>query len=134
VLHDVDLGALDLRHLELAVLSSCRGAAGTSTRRMGTASLARALLDRGARAVVGALWDAEDESTAELMAAFHQRYAATRSAVCALRGAQSAMARGSGRARRGLGAWSGFQVLSASPGAERCDPLEGGSLAVAVHQ
>jgi CHAT domain-containing protein len=68
VIYASDLASLDLRGVELAVLSACgrtRDDAG------GGNALATALLDAGVETVVAGLWEVDDRGAADLMSRFH---------------------------------------------------------------
>ncbi|MBI4601203.1 MAG: tetratricopeptide repeat protein [Planctomycetes bacterium] len=62
---------LDLRGVDLAVLSACQSAAGSLSSHEGKSGLERAFFVAGARAFVGSLWSVEDASTAKFMVAFY---------------------------------------------------------------
>ncbi len=70
-LHRGDLEALDLG-TELVVMAACDSAASRSPRSHSLDSLAAGFLAAGARAVVGSLWQQDDEATAELMSRFYR--------------------------------------------------------------
>jgi CHAT domain-containing protein len=77
---------------DLVVLSSCRSALGKEVRGEGLLGLPRGFLYAGAARVLVSLWDAQDESTAELMKRFYFHLLATgRSPAAALRAAQLSM-------------------------------------------
>jgi CHAT domain-containing protein len=63
---ELDLGA------PLIVLSACRTGEGEIIPGEGVVGLTWAFLHAGAKAVAASLWSVEDESTAELMLAFHR--------------------------------------------------------------
>src|SRR5262249_25275089 len=67
------LVALDLRHLELAVLSACDTGLGEEGGGEGVFGLVRAFHLAGAQNVVASLWKVEDEPTAALMALFYHQ-------------------------------------------------------------
>jgi CHAT domain-containing protein len=73
---------------ELVVLSACQTARGRIVRGEGVQSLAQAFFHAGARSVVASLWDVEDRSTAELMAAFYRHLVGGRPKAEALRAAK----------------------------------------------
>jgi CHAT domain-containing protein len=104
-----EIERMDLRHLQLVLLSAC-GTTQPRTSRDGSENgLATAFLDAGAGAVVSSLWDADDVGTATLMGELHKRLAAGDSPVMALRAAQLTMiATRSDRASPRL--WSAFQI------------------------
>ena len=62
VLTAEEVGTLDLRGVELAVLSACRTGAGSVTEGEGLFGLRRAFLLAGAQTVVTNLWDVEDRT------------------------------------------------------------------------
>ena len=102
-----ELTRLDLRHLALVVLSSC-GTMAPGRRAAGETGLATAFLDAGAGAVVSSIWDVDDDATAPLMSAFHQRLAAGAPPDIALQQAQLEMLRRS--AGQDAGTWAAFRV------------------------
>jgi hypothetical protein len=61
---------------QLAVLSACRTAAGSTQEGEGVFSLARGFLVAGARRVVASLWQVSDRATARLMGDYFRRLAA----------------------------------------------------------
>ncbi len=67
-----ELGALDLRGCELAVLSACDTGRGEIIAGQGVASFQRALVAAGARGSVTSLWRVPDEATRELMSVFYR--------------------------------------------------------------
>lgn len=67
-----ELAGLDLRGLELAVLSACGTHAGVLTDGQGVQSLQAALHAAGVRWTVASLWPVDDAATRELMAAFYR--------------------------------------------------------------
>jgi CHAT domain-containing protein/Tfp pilus assembly protein PilF len=64
--------ALDLRPVQLVVLSACMTATGDSWEGEGIFDLRRAFLDAGSHAVIGSLWGVPDRATKELMADFYR--------------------------------------------------------------
>ncbi|MBL8860397.1 MAG: CHAT domain-containing protein [Planctomycetes bacterium] len=68
-----EIAALDLRGVELAVLSACETHLGVEGEGQGVASLQQALLMAGANSVVTSLFEVPDEATSELMQAFYTR-------------------------------------------------------------
>jgi len=94
----------------LVVLSACRTGEGEVVPGEGVVGLTWAFLDAGAGAVAASLWSVEDESTAELMAAFHRRLRAGDDAVAALTAARREVA-----ARRPHPAWWAPFVLVVRP-------------------
>ncbi len=68
-----ELGALDLRNCELAVLSACDTNVGLRRAGQGVASLQKALHMAGARSVITSLWSVNDLATRLLMTEFYRR-------------------------------------------------------------
>jgi CHAT domain-containing protein len=67
-----DLTRLDLRGLELAVLSACESGLGESGGGEGAFGLTRAFHVAGCRNVVASLWKVDDDATAALMVLFYR--------------------------------------------------------------
>jgi len=99
---------LRLRRRPLVILTSCRSGGGAGEQARVPATLARAFLAAGARAVVATLWDTGDEVAAEMGAALEGRIVRGQDVAQALQEAQAELA-----LRRPLGDWAGFYVLSA---------------------
>ncbi len=66
------LDRLDLRGVELVVLSGCETALGEVSRGDDTVSLSGSFLVAGSRAVVSTLWKVNDEASADLMVSFYR--------------------------------------------------------------
>ena len=62
---------MNLKSIDLAVLSACETEAGKLTEGEGPASFARVMLGAGAHTVIASLWKADDAATAALMSAFY---------------------------------------------------------------
>jgi CHAT domain-containing protein/Tfp pilus assembly protein PilF len=83
------LTALDLRKLELVVLSACETGLGDVAGGEGVFGLQRAFHMAGARNVITSLWKVNDQATAALMALFyHQLWKENQPPIAALREAQ----------------------------------------------
>jgi CHAT domain-containing protein len=83
------LAALDLRQLQLAVLSACDSGLGEEGGGEGVYGLQRAFHLAGTQNVVASLWKVSDEATAALMALFyHQLWQEKKTPLEALRAAQ----------------------------------------------
>jgi CHAT domain-containing protein len=88
------LAGLDLRQLDLAVLSACETGLGEAATGEGVFGLQRAFHLGGCRDVVASLWKVDDEATAALMAVFyHELWQEGRPPLEALRRAQLALYR-----------------------------------------
>jgi CHAT domain-containing protein len=68
-----EIGGLDLRRCDLAVLSACETALGQPAAGDGLLSLTRAFREAGARTVISSLWSVNDASTRMLMLDFYDR-------------------------------------------------------------
>lgn len=73
-----EIYALPLQDCELAVISACFSNVGPQPPLEAGATLASGFLSAGARRVVASHWGVDDESTAELMAAFFEQVTAAR--------------------------------------------------------
>ncbi len=107
-----EIAALDLRARPLVVLSACGTLRGNPTHVAGMPSLARAFLAAGARAVVGTLWEIDDDVAAHLFIRFHERLGAGEVPAGALRAAQLEMLQSSDPRLRHPSSWSVVEVLS----------------------
>jgi CHAT domain-containing protein len=88
------IAGLDLRRLDLAVLSACDTGLGESAAGEGVFGLQRAFHLGGCRNVVASLWKVDDEATAALMALFyHHLWVKGEPPLQALRRAQLALLR-----------------------------------------
>ncbi len=91
------IAGLDLRTLDVAVLSACETGLGEGMNGEGVFGLQRAFHLGGCRNVVASLWKVDDDATAALMAVFyHELWVAERSPMEALRRAQLALYRNPG--------------------------------------
>ena len=70
-LTDLEISTLDLRNVDLAVLSACDTATGRLSAGDGVLGLQRAFHIAGAKTVVASLWQVDDLSTRELMTEFY---------------------------------------------------------------
>lgn len=80
---------MDLRGLQLVVLSACETGRGAEVTGQGVLGLQASLLSAGSRGMLMSLWKVPDESTALLMERFYTYYFDGSSAADALRRAQS---------------------------------------------
>jgi CHAT domain-containing protein len=113
------IGVLDLRAVELVVLSACQSALGHVRAGQGTTGLIDAFDRAGVGASVCALWEVDDEATVALMTSFyHELWSEQRPPAQALRSAQLRFVRGEESAR-GLTLsnpryWAAFEVGGAA--------------------
>jgi CHAT domain-containing protein len=107
-----DIARLKLHARPLVVLSACGTMAGETTHIAGMPSVSRAFLGAGARAVVGTLWEVDDDLASELFLRFHERLRAGEVPASALRDAQIAMLQTSDPRRSHPSSWSAVEVLS----------------------
>jgi CHAT domain-containing protein/tetratricopeptide (TPR) repeat protein len=110
------IALLDLRAVELVVLSACQSALGYVKAGEGTTGLIDAFDRAGADSVICALWQVDDEATAALMTAFYDHlWCEQLSPPHALRAAQLELIRGDKKSSKGLSFanphfWSAFEV------------------------
>ena len=95
VLTGESLAALDMRGLEMVVLSACQSGQGVERNGEGVYGLQRAFHIGGAQNVIASLWDVNDHATSALMRRFYQNLwgDSKMSPLDALREAQLAMLR-----------------------------------------
>lgn len=113
ILGATDIGQLPLReHSPLIVLSACGTLRGETTHIAGMPSLGRAFLAAGARAVVGTLWEIDDDRLSPVFIAFHRYLRAGLATPRALQLAQIDMLRSSDAHLNHPSIWSPVEVLS----------------------
>jgi len=95
-------------HAQLVTIASCRSAGAKSYPGEGLLGLAWAFLRAGANEVIAGLWDANDKSTAEIMAALYAGLAAGKPPADALHEAKLAMVRRNDRYHQPY-YWGAFQ-------------------------
>lgn len=100
-----------LRNARLVVLASCRSSGGVVSASEGALSLVRPFLAAGALAVMGSLWNVEDNSASIMIREFHRGYSGGQSALAALRSAQLYCLRNRDASLRRPPSWAGFQVV-----------------------
>ncbi len=101
----------DTVRTDLVVLSACSTATGRRFGADGDLGFAHAYFVAGARAVLGSLWDVDDDATAALMARFYAAFKPGTSAADALRRAQADLRADPRWAAPA--AWAGWQVWGA---------------------
>ncbi len=89
----------------IVVLAACQTASGRMRPGEGPLSLARTLLGSGVGAVVGTLWDVDDEASRSLGVAFHEHLRDLHDPAAALCAAQRRLLH-----TRAVQQWAGFQV------------------------
>jgi len=115
-----EIAGLHLRS-ELVVLSACDSGAGRITGD-GVVGLARSFLVAGAKGVVVSLWQANDEATEQLMAAFYDHLERTGDRAGALREAMLATRKSFPEP----GKWAGFTFIGIEP--EKVSPATQGNM------
>jgi CHAT domain-containing protein len=95
----------------LVVLGACSSAGGLPVGAEGIAPLVRPIIGAGVPGVIGALWDIEDATAAELLVSFHRHYRQGNDAAAALRAAQLELLRSSTPGLRSGLKWAPFQAI-----------------------
>jgi len=103
----------------LVVLGACSSAGGLPVGAEGIAPLVRPIVGAGVPGVIGAVWDIEDATAAELLVSFHRHYQQGDDAATALRKAQLQFLRGNTPSLRSGLKWAPFQAIgyASSPSA-----------------
>ena len=101
-----ELFDLNMRAVDLAVLSSCETAAGKFVAGEGIQSFTGAFLAAGAHAVAASLWKVDDKATSELMVRFYAQLREGKTKAEALRNAKLAFLRSSTAAHPAY--WAAF--------------------------
>ncbi|MEW6733929.1 MAG: CHAT domain-containing protein, partial [Acidobacteriota bacterium] len=95
----------------LVVLAACRTASGRLTQGEGLANLARPFLAAGVPATIASLWDAEDETSAQLFINFHNERSKGKNSLDALNAAQLACLTSDNPMLRSPSVWASFILL-----------------------
>jgi CHAT domain-containing protein len=95
----------------LVVLGACSSAGGLPVGTEGIAPLVRPIVAAGVPGVIGALWDIDDATAAELLVSFHRHYRKGEDAAKALRQAQLEWLRSTNPGRRSGLRWAPFQAI-----------------------
>ena len=95
----------------LVVLGACSSAGGLPVGAEGIAPLVRPIVGAGVPGVIGALWDIDDATAAELLVSFHRHYRQGSDAAAALRAAQLELLRSSIPGLRSGLKWAPFQAI-----------------------
>lgn len=102
---------LPLPQTRLVILSSCNSLINQTAGHSGLGGLAHAFFSAGVPTVIGSLWKVNDESTADLMAAFHRNWRTAKVSVGqALRQAQLNLLRSAKADWRHPANWAAFYV------------------------
>jgi CHAT domain-containing protein len=107
VLYSRDIARLNLQRVSLVVLAACGSIRGSAVHIDGMPSIGRSFIAAGAKAVVGTLWNVDDESSAALFARIHRDVAAGRPVAEAMRDAQIHALRGGAP----LNVWGGLVLI-----------------------
>lgn len=102
---------LPLKQHPLVVLAACGTFRGETTHVAGMSSLGRAFLLAGARAVVGTLWEVDDDVAATFFYRLHQHLRAGLTPARAVRAAQIEMTHASDERSRHPASWAPVEVL-----------------------
>lgn len=106
-----DISRLRLDRQPLVVLAACGTFRGSALHVAGMSSLSRAFLDAGARAVVGTLWEIDDDVSAPLFLRLHQRLRDGATPAGALRDAQLELLRSPDDRLAHPATWSSVELL-----------------------
>jgi CHAT domain-containing protein len=112
VLSESDIVQMRLAQRPLVVLAACGTFRGDPMHVAGMSSLSRAFLLAGARAVVGTLWEVDDDDAAAMFLRFHENLRADGSPARALRDAQLAMLQSSDPRLMHPATWSPVELLT----------------------
>jgi CHAT domain-containing protein len=101
-----DIARLDLRRAGLVVLAGCDTFRGDTAPVEGMPSMARAFLQAGVPAVIGTLWQIDDQRAAKFFSRFYGRLRSGLSPAAALHGAQlDELTRGE------VSGWAAFEII-----------------------
>jgi CHAT domain-containing protein len=95
----------------LVVLGACSSAGGLPVGAEGIAPLVRPIIGAGVPGVIGALWDIDDATAADLLVSFHRHYLLGEDAAAALRDAQLEMLRSENPGPKPARFWAPFQAI-----------------------
>lgn len=119
VLSSSEIALLRLERQPLVVLAACGTFRGGALHVAGMSSIARSFLRAGARAVVGTLWEIDDDVAAALFVRFHDHHRAGASPAAALRAAQIEMLSNADPRLSAPATWAAVELLGASEGENR---------------
>ncbi len=106
-----DIARLRLRRAPLVVLAACGTIRGDADHVEGMPSVARAFLAAGARAVIGTLWEIDDDVAGPLFRTLHRRLRDGAPAATALRDAQLALLHSGNAHLQHPASWAPIEVL-----------------------
>jgi CHAT domain-containing protein len=105
------LARLHVDRTRLVVLSACSTAAGVTIGPEGLAPLVRPIIASGVPAVIGTLWNVGDQSSGELLVAFHKHFRGGHDADESLRLAQLELLRRKKSAYGSVLVWAPYQLV-----------------------
>ena len=105
-----EISKLDLRGLDLVVLSACQTGLGDITSGEGVFGLQRGFKQAGARTIIMSLWKVSDSATRQLMTSFYGHYLSGKSKEQAFRMAQDGL-RKQGMPNQKKPDWAAFVML-----------------------
>lgn len=111
VMSSSDIARLALPRHPLVVLAACGTFRGNAAHVAGMSSLARSFLLAGARAVVGTLWEIDDDISAALFTRFHEQLRAGASPAQSLRDAQVEALRSNDARTAHPATWAPVEIL-----------------------
>jgi CHAT domain-containing protein len=111
-LAESDIAGMRLERHPLVVLAACGTFRGDPAHVAGMSSLSRAFLIAGARAVVGTLWEVDDDVASAFFLRFHENLRADPAPSHALRDAQRAMLHSSDPRLMHPATWAPVELLS----------------------
>lgn len=103
-----EISRLQFSNLQLVVLSACNTLGTRVSRGGGIAGLSSSFMRAGAPAVISAMWEVDDQATAQLLVGFHERLAHGTPVPVALRTAQLASLRSQIPKLRRPRTWASF--------------------------
>jgi CHAT domain-containing protein len=112
ILGSGEISRLSLENRPVVVLAACGTLRGNPLHVAGVPSLARAFLLAGARAVIGTLWEIDDDVSAPLFLSVHEHLRTGASPARAVRSAQLAMIHSSDARLAHPSTWAPVEVLS----------------------
>lgn len=106
-----DIATLDLRRVQLTVLSACQTMYSRDGHSGAVDGIASAMLAAGAHGVIASQWRIDDRLTAKLMMRLYESLA-TRTPAAALRAAQRAMINDQNPTAQSPSAWASFRYIA----------------------